>query len=150
MNKTKLVNAWICRSGANRQFASKGKAFSLGWKLLNDYLSFLESGCCPETKVPLYDFTHFLDTFADLYAGSNDELYHWIVSNGHTIIEVIQERETVGEEIPNTHCPLCSVPLTNLNVARSQEGHIRTSAMGRAWCKECAQRVDGKNWLLSD
>lgn len=148
MDKTQFVWNWVYQTGADRQLADKRQAFALGWKLLNDYMSFLDSGCCPETKKPLYDFTQFIDSFANLYAGRNDELYKWIVSHGHTIIEAVHENETFDEEIPNTHCPLCSVPLSAQNVARSPGGHIRTSAVGRAWCKDCARKVDEKNWLM--
>jgi len=150
MDKTQLVKNWVHQSGAEDLFPDKRKAFALGWKLLNDYLTFLETGCCPETKEHLYDFTQFIDIFADLYAGKNDKLYHWIVDNGHTIIDAIQQEENMDEEIPNAHCPLCSVPLTPQNVARSSDGHIRTSTVGRAWCKDCARRVDEKNWFVSE
>ena len=146
MDKTQLVKNWIHQSGAYSFFPDKGKAFALGWKLLNDYLFFLECGRCPETMVELYDFTQFLDTFADLYAGEDDDLYNWIVQQGHTIIETIQHEETTQEEIPNAHCPLCSVPLTSQNVARSSQGPIRKSSVGRAWCTDCARKVDKKNW----
>lgn len=146
MDKTQLVKNWVRQSGANDFFTDKGKAFALGWKLLNSYLYFLETGTCPETDAPMYDFTQFLDTFADLYAGDDDNLYHWIVGNGHTVIDAIQQDENQYEETPNSHCPLCSVQLTPQNVARNEEGRIRTSVVGRAWCNECASKVDQKNW----
>jgi len=149
MDKTQLVKNWVRQSGVEKHLTDKGKAFGLGWKLINDYLFFLESGCSPESKVVLYDFTQFIDTFADLYAGEDDELYQWIVNNGHTIIDALQQEEAVQEEIPNAHCPLCSVPLTPLNVARDQGGQIRRSAAGRVWCKDCARKVDEKNWNTS-
>jgi hypothetical protein len=149
VDKTLLVKTWVRQSGADQIIPDKGKAFALGWKLLNDYLFFLESGHCPETKAELYDFTQFLDTFADLYAEDKDELYNWIVKHGHTIIDTIQHDEKVRETIPNAHCPLCSVPLTSQNVARNTDGLIRTSSVGRAWCKDCARKVDEKNWFES-
>ncbi|NLO88325.1 MAG: hypothetical protein GX090_07230 [Firmicutes bacterium] len=43
MDKTQLVKAWVFSSGAVKQLGSKGKAFALGWKLLNDYLYFSEA-----------------------------------------------------------------------------------------------------------
>lgn len=146
MDKTKIVKNWVRITGAEFVLGTKGRAFALGWKLLNDYLFFLNSGHCPETKAPLYDFTQFIDTFADLAAGTDDDLYHWIVANGHTIIDVLHEEEDQQEDIPNSHCPLCSVPLTPQNVARDPNGHIRTSAVGRAWCTDCARKVQERNW----
>ena len=150
MDKTQMVKHWIRLSGADRYFPDKRKAFALGWKLLNDYFLYLESGNCPETKVELYDFTQFLDVFADLYAGPDDELYNWIVQRGHTVIDAIQYDDKDAEEIPNAHCPLCSVPLTPQNAARSRIGSIRISSVGRAWCKDCAQKVDEKKWPLPE
>lgn len=150
MDKTQLVKDWVRQFGVDDVLGDKGRAFSLGWKLLNDYLSFLETGSCPTTKVQLYDFTQFLDIFADLYAGNDDELYYWIVANGHTIIDALQQEEDQQEEIPNAHCPLCSIPLTPHNVARDSNGQIRTYASGRAWCQDCARRVQEKNWFDSE
>lgn len=149
MDKTQLVKNWVYNSGADKQFADKRQAFALGWKLLNDYLNFQESGQCPETQAPLYDFTQFIDTFADLYSGADDGLYTWIVNNGHTIIDAIHNSESLHKEIPNAHCPLCSVPLYAGNVARDTNGQVRKSAAGRAWCKECARKMDEKDWKIT-
>lgn len=152
MDKTQLVKNWVHHTGAAGQLGGKRQAFALGWKLLNDYLYFLESGRCPETEVVLYDFTQFIDTFANLYSGNNDTLYTWIVNNGHTIIDALHNNEAREEEesIPNSHCPLCSVPLSAQNVARDQEGRIHTSAAGRAWCRDCAKKVHEKKWLSQE
>lgn len=151
MDKTKIVKNWVYQTGVESVLGNKGRAFALGWKLLNDYLYFLDTGCCPETNAPLYDFTQFIDIFADHFAGEDDDLYQWIVANGHTIIDALHEEEDEQlENIPNSHCPLCSVPLTPQNVARGPNGQIRTSAVGRAWCMDCARKVQEKNWFSSD
>lgn len=152
MDKTQLVKAWVFSSGAVNQLGSKGKAFALGWKLLNDYLYFSETGCCPVTRARLYDFSQFITNFADHYAGPDDDLYTWIVNNGHTIIEALHKAETeeTHEKIPNALCPLCSVPLSADNVARLADGSIRKSAAGRAWCKECAVKIDKNKWTARE
>ncbi len=153
MDKTQLVKDWVHQFGVEDVLNDKGKAFALGWKLLNDYLYFLESGCFPETNADLYDFTQFIDTFADGFAGDDDDLYRWIVANGHTIIDALQQEEAtedLQQGIPNAYCPLCSIRLTPQNVSRDPDGRIRTSAAGRAWCQDCVRKVQEKNWLSPD
>lgn len=148
MDKTHLVKGWVHSSGADNVLPSKGKAFALGWKLLNDYLHFTETGRFAETNREMYDFTEFIDTFADHYAGDDDKLYRWIIKHGFTIIDALQEEEDrQSSQLPNSHCPLCSRPLSARNVARWDNGELRISVAGRAWCQQCADKMDNKNWL---
>lgn len=148
MDKTQLVKGWIHSSGADRILPNKGKAFSLGWKLLNGYLYFSETGRWQETDKELYDFTEFIGIFANHFAGDDDDLYRWIVNYGYTIIDALQQEEDRKiNELPNSHCPLCSRPLNADNVARWHNGELRLSVAGHAWCQRCADKVDKKNWL---
>jgi hypothetical protein len=40
LDKTKIVKNWVRITGAEFVLGTKGRAFALGWKLLNDYLFF--------------------------------------------------------------------------------------------------------------
>lgn len=146
MEKSHVVRAWTRKTGAEDFLQSKSKAFALGWKLLNDYQHFVETGRCADTQSELYDFSQFIHNFADRYAGKDDALYQWIAEKGQMIIEVRNQQRSDDKEIPNTHCPLCSTPLTTAKVARDSNGSVRLSAAGRAWCNECATKVDNRNW----
>ncbi|MTI94401.1 MAG: hypothetical protein FH749_02780 [Firmicutes bacterium] len=131
MDKTQLVKNWIRHYDVEQIAGGKKKAFGLGWKLLNDYLYFLETGRCPETKEEFYDYSQFIHTFADSIAGQDDDLYEWIVKYGSTLTQRnIQDEKNLSGELPNSHCPLCSVRLNSERVARNEDGSVRRSPTG--------------------
>ncbi|MTI93964.1 MAG: hypothetical protein FH749_00540 [Firmicutes bacterium] len=148
MNKTSIVKDWVRKTGAANVVGSQDKAFGMGWKLLNAYLYFLETGCYIDDDKELYDYTCFIHEFADRFAGSDDELYRWLSRQGCTIMEkdVYAEKDS-GQ--PNSHCPLCGKRLNRVTVARNKDGSIKKSVAGRAWCANCASVASKKKWKTS-
>jgi hypothetical protein len=46
------------------------------------------------------------------------------------------------EMIPNALCPICGCRLSSRNIARHDNGTIRTDLNDLAWCKHCGKKFN--------
>lgn len=135
MTDLHLADKWVKETRAGEAISDKRQLKKVSLSLLRAWRRYKKTGRCPWTGADLYDYTHFLHAFADRYAGSDDDLYHWLTDSGLKMLDIMQQRESGAQ--PAKFCPICGRRLTQ---ATSGQG-----PKGKAWCNSCAINAKLKN-----